>query len=145
MSTFVPLVFLSSVTSRHRPSYPTSGVVAIPSPAATTVQVNDVLADAPVPSCAVTVTVLVPAVVGVPLIVPAPEIEVPAGSPVAEKLSVWPLVLSLAGTGTDTGVPASSSCGPGLVIVTGWPSCAEPTDSVPVSGRLASESPTAMP
>src|ERR1700733_4189024 len=145
MSTFVPLVLLSSVTSRHRPSYPTSGVVAIPSPAATTVQVNDVLADAPLPSCAVTVTVLVPAVVGVPLIVPDPEIESPAGRPVAVKAGVWPLVLSAAATCTDAAVPATPSCGPGLVMVTGWPSWPELTDSVPVSGRCASESPTAMP
>ncbi len=54
-------------------------------------------------------------------------------------------MVSLAVTGTDTAVPATSSWGPGLVIVTGWPSWAEVTASVPVSGRFASESPTAMP
>jgi adenosine deaminase len=86
----------------------------MPSPAGATVQVNEVLAEAPVPSVAVTVTVLVPAVVGVPVMVPAEEIDRPAGSPVAVKASVWPLVVSLAETGTDTAVPASSSCGPGL-------------------------------
>jgi hypothetical protein len=58
---------------------------------------------------AVTVTVLVPTVVGFPLIVPAPEIEVPAGSPVAVKASVWPPVLSVPLTGTDTAVPARPS------------------------------------
>ncbi len=46
-----------------------------------------------------TVTVPVPAVVGVPVIVPEPEIEVPAGRPVAVKLSVWPPVLSLGRNG----------------------------------------------
>jgi hypothetical protein len=54
-------------------------------------------------------------------------------------------VLSLAVTGTDTPVPAIVSCGPGLVMVTGWPSWAEETASVPDSGRFPSESPTAMP
>ena len=111
----------------------------------TTVQTNVVLACAPVLSWAVTVTVEVPAVVGVPLIVPADEIDVPAGSPVAVNVGVCPLLLSLAVTLTDAAAPASPSCDPGLVIVTGWPSCAEVTLSVPVSGRLASESPTSMP
>ena len=69
----------------------------------------------------------------------------PAGSPVAVNVGVCPLLVSLAVTGTDTAVPASPSCGPGLVIVTGWPSWAELTARVPVSGRLASESPTEMP
>ena len=63
----------------------------------------------------------------------------------AVNVGVCPLLLSLAVTGTDTAVPASPSCDPGLVIVTGWPSWAEVTFSVPVSGRLASESPTSMP
>jgi hypothetical protein len=44
----------------------------------TTVHTNVVLACAPVLSAAVTVTVEVPAVVGVPLIVPADEIDVPS-------------------------------------------------------------------
>ena len=117
----------------------------MPSLDGSTVQVNEVVANAPLPSSAVTATVLVPAVVGVPLIVPEPEMEVPAGSPVAVKVGVWPLVLSLADTGTDTAVPASPSWAPGLVIVTGWPSCAEETGSVPDSGRFASESPTSIP
>ena len=71
--------------------------------------------------------------------------EVPAGSPVAVKDGVWPLVVSWADTGTDTAVPAMPSCGPGLVTVTGWPSWDEATDRVPDSGRFASESPTSMP
>src|ERR1039457_4313356 len=125
MSTLVPGALLSLAMSRHSPWYPASGVVAMPSPDGSTVQVNEVLASAPLPSCAVTVTVLVPAVAGVPLIVPEPEIEVPAGRPVAVKLRDCPLVLSLAETGTETAVPASPSCGPGLVMVTGWlaPGC----------------------
>jgi hypothetical protein len=46
--------------------------------------VNVVVAKAPVPSLAVSVTVLVPGVVGRPLIVPeVGEIDSPAGSPVA--------------------------------------------------------------
>ena len=32
-------------------------------------------------------------------------------------------------------MPASSSCGPGLVIVTGWPSCADVTVSVEARGE----------
>jgi len=71
--------------------------------------------------------------------------EVPAGSPVALNASDCPLVLSLAWTGTDTVVPATPSCGPGFVIVTGWPSWDADTASVPDSGRLPSESPTSMP
>ncbi len=103
------------------------------------------MARAPALSLAVTVTVLVPAAVGVPLISPAAEIEVPAGSPLALNTGVWPLVVSLADTCTDTAEPVRPSCGPGVVTVSGWPSCAEVTDRVPVSGRFASESPTAMP
>ncbi len=122
-----------------------SGVVATPEPAGATVQVNDVAAEAPAESCAVTVTVDVPAAVGVPVMVPLPEIDVPAGSPDAVNASDWPLLESAAETFTDTAVPAVPSCGPGLVMVTGWPSCADVTASVPVSGRFASESPTAIP
>src|ERR1017187_5947157 len=89
----------------------------MPEPEGATVQVNEVVARAPALSCAVTVTVLAPAVVGVPVIVPELEIEVPAGSPVAVKAGVWPLVVSVADTGTDTAVPAMPSCGPGLAMV----------------------------
>jgi len=49
------------------------------------VQLNDVFPDAPVVSLAVTVTLLGPGVVGVPLIRPLElQIESPAGRPVAE-------------------------------------------------------------
>src|SRR5216683_2593111 len=108
----------------------------------TTVQVNVAVAKAPVPSLAVSVTVLVPGVVGRPEIVPeVGEI----GSPVAAYDRDCPESLSLAETGTETGEPAMPSCGPGLVIVTGWPSCAEETERVPDSGRFADESPTLIP
>jgi len=58
---------------------------AMPAPRPdTTVQVNVVLAKAPVPSLAVSVTVLVPGVVGRPVIVPETgETDSPAGRPVA--------------------------------------------------------------
>ena len=55
-----------------------------------------------------TVTVDVPAVVGVPVMVPLPEIDVPAGSPDAVNVGVWPLAVSAAETGTDTAVPADT-------------------------------------
>ena len=75
-----------------------------------TVQVNDAEADAPVASCAVTVTVDVPAVDGLPVMVPLlPEIDVPAGSPDAVNVSDWPPAESAAGTGTDTAVPVMPS------------------------------------
>ena len=64
----------------------------MPSPDGGTVQVNGGRQRA-VAVLAVTVTVEVPAVVGVPLIVP-PEIAVPAGSPLALNVSDWPLVES---------------------------------------------------
>ena len=54
-----------------------------------TVQVNAALPEAPVVSFAVTVTLLDPAVVGVPLIRPLELlIDRPAGNPVAEYVSV---------------------------------------------------------
>ena len=46
-------------------------------------QVNDVEPDAPVLSVAVTVTLEVPAVLGVPVISPEEEIDRPGGRPVA--------------------------------------------------------------
>src|ERR1700722_3951499 len=114
----------------------------MPSVAGSTVQVKVVPAVAPVPSAAVTVTVEVPAVVGFPVIVPELEMAVPAGRPAAVNVGVCPLLASLAVTATELAAPASPSCGPGLVIVTGWPSCEAATDRVPDSGRLALESPT---
>src|ERR1022692_1813474 len=118
----------------------------MPSAAGSTTQVKDAAPKAPLPSCAVTVTMLAPAVVGVPMIVPVgAAIDDPAGRPVAEHDSVCPPVESVALTAADTAVPARPSCGPGLVTVTGWPTWVEVTGSVPVSGKFASKSPTAMP
>lgn len=112
----------------------------------TTVQVNVVVAKAPVRSLAVSVTVRVPGVVGKPVIVPeAGEIDSPAGRPVAAYDRDCRESLSLAETRTETGEPAMPSCGPGLAIVTGWRSCAEETGRVPDSGRFADESPTLIP
>src|SRR5579875_1538006 len=118
----------------------------MPSVAGSTVQMKLWLAVAPLPSVAVTVTVLVPAVLGVPVIAPVEAlIDRPAGRLAAEYLSVWPLVASLALTGTETAVPARPSWAPGAVMVTGVPIWFAATASVPVSGRLALESPTEMP
>jgi len=62
-----------------------------------TVHVNDALPEVPVVSLAVTVTLLDPTVVGVPLISPLELlIDRPAGSPVAEYVRVWPEAESLA-------------------------------------------------
>ncbi len=49
-----------------------------------TVQLNEAVPEAPVPSLAVTVTVDEPAVVGVPVIRPDELMDSPAGRPVAE-------------------------------------------------------------
>src|ERR1700751_1496614 len=89
-----------------------------PEPAALTVQPNEAEPDAPVPSLAVTVTLEVPAVVGVPEISPEELMDSPAGSPVAEYVSVCPGAESLAWISRLTAVPAVELCGPGLVTVT---------------------------
>lgn len=60
------------------------GAVQPPPPLGLTVQLNEAEPEAPVESVAVTVTLLVPAVVGVPETRPEAEIDRPAGSPVAE-------------------------------------------------------------
>ena len=61
------------------------GLVTVTTLGGLTVQVNDADPCAPVVSVAVTVTLEVPAVVGVPEIRPVEElIDSPAGSPVAE-------------------------------------------------------------
>ena len=55
-----------------------------PPPDELTVQLNEAEPEAPVPSVAVTVTLLVPAVVGVPEMSPVEElIDSPAGRPLA--------------------------------------------------------------
>jgi hypothetical protein len=70
---------------------------------------------APVPSVAVTVTLEVPWVVGVPVICPEELMLSPAGRPVAEKVSVCPDAESVAWT--CTGVIAVPTL---LVWLAGW-------------------------
>ena len=76
---------------------------------------------APVVSVAVTVTLEVPAVVGVPEIRPEELIDRPAGSPLAVKVSVWPDAESVAPTCRLTAVPTVPVWLPGLVTVTVLP------------------------
>ena len=67
-----------------KPGLPSSwALVQPPPPLVLIVQVNDADPCAPVVSVAVTVTELVPAVVGVPVIRPEELIDRPAGSPAA--------------------------------------------------------------
>src|ERR1700722_12079458 len=73
---------------------------------------------APVVSLAVTVTLDVPAVVGVPVIRPEELIDRPAGSPLAEKASVWPEAESVPWTCGLAAVPAVPVWLPGLATVT---------------------------
>src|SRR5215472_15764282 len=67
-----------------------------PEPLELTIQLNVAELDAPVVSVAVTVTVEVAAVVGVPVIRPEEEIDSPAGRPVAVNASVCPDAESVA-------------------------------------------------
>ena len=64
-------------------------------------------------SCAVTVTVDVPAAVGVPVMVPLLEIDVPAGSPDAVNVGDWPLVESAAETSPTLRSPRCPPAGRG--------------------------------
>jgi hypothetical protein len=61
-------------------------VVVIFNPAGATVRLRFAEDFAPVESVTVAVTVNVPSAVGVPVIAPAPEIDKPPGSPVAENV-----------------------------------------------------------
>jgi hypothetical protein len=84
-----------------------------------TVQVNDADPVAPVASLAETVTLLVPAAVGVPEISPVEElIDRPAGRPVAEYVRVCPEAESEAETCKLAAVPTVPVWLPGLVTVT---------------------------
>src|ERR1700733_13405438 len=86
------------------------------------VQVKPAAPLAPVPSVAVTVTLLLPAVVGVPEIRPVEElIDRPAGRPVALKVSVWPEAESVAVICRLAAVPTVPVWLPGLVTVTVLP------------------------
>src|SRR5438876_10356182 len=83
-----------------------------------TVQVKVAAPDAPVPSLAVTVTLELPAAVGVPEISPEELMLSPAGRPVAVKVRVCPEAESLAAICRLTAVPTVVVCVPGLVTVT---------------------------
>src|SRR6202012_1743450 len=76
---------------------------------------------APVVSAAVTVTFDVAAVVGVPEIRPEELIDRPAGSPLAEKVSVCPEAESVPLTCSLAAVPTVPVWLPGLVTVTVLP------------------------
>src|SRR5581483_444668 len=87
-----------------------------------TVQPNEALPDAPVPSVTVTTTEDVPAVVGVPEINPDEAlIDSPAGNPVALYVSVWPDAESVAETCRLAAVPTVEVWLPGFVTVTVLP------------------------
>src|ERR1700727_401557 len=73
---------------------------------------------APVVSVAVTVTFDVAAVVGVPVIRPEELIDRPAGSPLAEKVRVWPEAESVPWTCRLAAVPAVPVWLPGLLTLT---------------------------
>ncbi|GAA5200556.1 hypothetical protein GCM10023322_78650 [Rugosimonospora acidiphila] len=96
-------------------------MVVPPPPDELTTQLNDAEPAAPVPSVAVTTTVDVPAVFGVPVIRPLVLMDSPFGRPVAEKCSVWPEAESLALICSDTEVPAVVVRVPGLATVTVLP------------------------
>src|SRR5712691_1492636 len=100
---------------------PQKEVGGAPEPLAFTVQLNEADPAAPVVSLAVTVTVEVLAVVGVPVIRPDEEIDSPAGRPVALKVSVWPEAESVAAICWLTAVPTVDVWLPGLVTVTVLP------------------------
>src|SRR5215469_17616099 len=83
------------------------------------VQVKVADPDALVPSFAVTVTLAVCAVVGVPLITPVEElIDSPVGRPVAVYVRVWPEPESVALIARLTELPSVVVWAPGLVTVT---------------------------
>src|ERR1700722_3608514 len=76
-----------------------SSWVWVPQPPAVLIrQLKEAEPCAPVASVAVTVTLEVAAVVGVPEIRPEELIDRPAGSPVAEEVRVWPEAESVAWT-----------------------------------------------
>jgi hypothetical protein len=102
-----------------KPGLPSSCAGVHPPPPLLIVQVNEAEPDAPVVSLAETVTLLVPAVVGVPEISPVEElIDSPAGRPVAEYVSVCPDAESDAETCKLAAVPTVPVRLPGFVTVT---------------------------
>src|SRR5258708_24762031 len=104
------------------PGLPSSWVWTVqPPPELLIVQVKVAEPCAPVVSVAVTVTLEVPAVVGVPEISPEELIDRPAGSPGAENVRVWPDAESVALICRPTAVPTVPDRLPGLVTVTVLP------------------------
>ncbi len=100
-------------------------------PVLPTVQLNEAEPVAFVVSLAVTVTVDVPAVVGVPVIRPVVAlIDRPAGRPVALYVSVWPAALSVALTCRLTAVPVGVLWLAGAVTVTVLPVWVPPSSAV---------------
>src|SRR5215831_17438879 len=112
------LDMLGSKTDTFGPRFGVFDWAGQPLPAGFTVQLNAAFPEAPVVSVAVTVTLEVPAVVGVPVISPEEEIDSPAGRPVAVKVSVCPDAESVALICTLTAVPTVEVWVPGLVTVT---------------------------
>jgi hypothetical protein len=122
----------------------------MPSPDGSTVQVNEVLASAPLPSCAVTVTVLVPAVAGVPLIVPEPEIEVLGDRERAGQRQVRVGVAHLDAVAAGACRPAVAAGVPVLEVLLGQQEAdrlagaglqADASEAFELAGRLSSWSP----
>src|SRR3984957_390055 len=104
-----------------KPGLPNSWLWELQPPWLPITQLNEAEPCAPVVSVAVTVTLEVPAVVGVPEIRPAELIDRPAGSPLAVKVSVWPDAESVAPSCRLTAVPTVPVWLPGLVTVTVLP------------------------
>src|SRR5258708_22027482 len=104
-----------------KPGLASSWELVQPPPLVLIVQLNVADPCAPVVSVAVTVTELVAAVVGVPVIRPEELMDRPAGRPVAEKVRVWPEAESLALTCKLTAVPTVPDWLPGLLTVTVLP------------------------
>src|SRR5215472_1916417 len=130
LSGYWPLVWLITSTSSTwvaagialtLPQKEAGGAPEPPPPLELTVQLKVAEPDAPVVSVAVTVTLEVAAVVGVPEMSPEEEIDSPAGRPLAPKVSVWPDAESVAEICRLTAVPTVEVCPPGLLTVTVFP------------------------
>src|SRR5215469_16810805 len=135
-----PEVAVHGVPGRplSKPGLPSSCCAVHPPPELLIVQVKLAEPCAPVVSVAVTVTLEVAAVVGVPEISPEELIDRPAGRPLAVKVSVWPDAESLALICRLTAVPTVPDWLPGLVTVTVLP---PPPPGLVTIGWLPSQAP----
>src|SRR5262249_31971627 len=115
------LDMLGSKMSTFGPKFGVFDWAGQPLPAGFTTQLKVAFPEAPVVSVAVTVTLEVAAVVGVPVISREEEIDSPAGRPVAVKVSVCPDAESVAEICVLTAVPTVEVWVPGLVTVTVLP------------------------